>query len=233
MTPHAPLFCREDGHTAALFPPRGGSEGLLCTVAAPPEAAALWEALPPVRPALVALCDVDWDRELSPWPAAKAFRGGKDFGGQADALLALLTGRLLPAAEAALDFSPRWRGIGGYSLAGLFAVYAVFHTDRFDRLASMSGSLWFDGFAGAMASWALPRPLTAAYFSLGDREKETKSPRMAAVEQCTRAAAVRFAAEGVPTMLEMNPGGHFQQVPQRTARGMGAVLPGSPAFIPQ
>ena len=31
-------------------------------------------------------------------------------------------------------------------LAGLFAVYATFQSDVFDRVASISGSLWFPDF---------------------------------------------------------------------------------------
>ena len=63
--------------------------------------------------------------------------------------------------------APRWRGIAGYSLAGLFAVYALYRTDVFARAASVSGSLWFPGFREYVFSHTpLCRP-DCVYFSLG------------------------------------------------------------------
>ena len=46
-------------------------------------------------------------------------------------------------------------GIAGYSLAGLFALYALYKTDAFTRVASMSGSLWFPGIMGIPAALSL------------------------------------------------------------------------------
>ncbi|MDY2610537.1 MAG: alpha/beta hydrolase-fold protein [Oscillospiraceae bacterium] len=57
----------------------------------------------------------------------------------------LLTEKLIPAAEKEINEVPRWRGIAGYSLAGLFALYAIYQTDLFSRVGSMSGSLGFPG----------------------------------------------------------------------------------------
>ncbi len=57
-----------------------------------------------------------------------------------------LTQRIVPLTENHLGYAPEFRGIAGYSLAGLFALWAVYQTGLFDRAASVSGSLWFDGF---------------------------------------------------------------------------------------
>ena len=46
-----------------------------------------WHLLEGHNLALAAISGVDWNRELSPWKAPKAFRGSEDFGGQASALL--------------------------------------------------------------------------------------------------------------------------------------------------
>ena len=83
--------------------------------------AAQASALLPEGAATVAAVEgVDWNRELTPWPAPPVARGQPDFGGGADALLGELAGRILPEVEAELRPSARW--IAGYSLAGLFAV---------------------------------------------------------------------------------------------------------------
>lgn len=123
---------------------------------------------------LVCIGGLDWDRELSPWPAKGVF--GEDFTGGADAYLAELTGVVVPAVEKRLGFVPARRGIAGYSLAGLFAVYAVCKTSVFCRAASVSGSLWFDGFTDYMAACAPPAVPERVYFSVGDRENSQKIP---------------------------------------------------------
>lgn len=57
-------------------------------------------------------------------------------------------------------------GITGYSLAGLFAVYAIYRTDVFSG-GCMSGSVWFPGFKEYIFSRELKRRPDCIYFSLG------------------------------------------------------------------
>ena len=116
------------------------------------EAQAVWSMLKEPKPALAAISGVDWNRELSPWPAPGVFRGGEDFGGEGPAFLDMLTRQIVPSVESQLGFAPVSRAIAGYSLAGLFALWSVFQTDVFDRAASVSGSLWFDGFMDYLES---------------------------------------------------------------------------------
>ncbi len=115
--------------------------------------AAQASALLPEGAATVAAVEgVDWNCELTPWPAPPVARGQPDFGGNADALLGELAGRILPEVEAELRPSARW--IAGYSLAGLFAVYAALSTRLFARVASVSGSMWYPGFSDWVAAGA-------------------------------------------------------------------------------
>ena len=115
--------------------------------------AAQASALLPEGAATVAAVEgVDWNCELTPWPAPPVARGQPDFGGGADALLGELAGRILPEVEAELRPSARW--IAGYSLAGLFAVYAALSTRLFARVASVSGSMWYPGFSDWVAAGA-------------------------------------------------------------------------------
>ena len=62
------------------------------------------------------------------------------------------------------------------------------------------------------------------YLSLGDREARTRNPMMRLVEDKTRALAAFYEAQGVPTVLEMNPGGHFNEPERRMARGIAWIL---------
>ena len=129
------------------------------------EAQAVRSMLKEPKPALAAISGVDWNRELSPWPAPKVFRGGEDFGGDGPAFRGILAGQIVPSVEAQLGFVPVSRAVAGYSLAGLFALWSVFQTDTFDRAASVSGSLWFDGVMDYMRISAPPSGLRRIYLS--------------------------------------------------------------------
>ncbi|HBF36432.1 MAG TPA: hypothetical protein DDW50_03840 [Firmicutes bacterium] len=169
---------------------------------------------------LISVDGVDWDCDLSPWPAPRVFNNRNDFAGRADAYLKELTEKIVPAVEAKLGFSPCCRSIAGYSLAGLFAVYALYRTDIFSRVASMSSALWYDGFLNFMKTNRPIRLPERAYFSLGDRESKSKNPRLATVETCTAEAENLLRSLGVNTILELNPGNHFMDVPERIAKGI-------------
>ena len=82
-----------------------------------------------------------WNLDLSPWPAPAVF-GNEDFGGGAENTLRDILS-LLPDR-------PKRIFIGGYSLAGLFALWAGCRTDRFSGIAAASPSVWFPGFTDFM-----------------------------------------------------------------------------------
>ena len=210
-------------YTVDLFAAEN-SQNVVYAVMDQEEAQAVWSMLKEPKPALAAISGVDWNRELSPWPAPKVFRGGEDFGGEGPAFLDRLTGQIVPLVETQLGFAPVSRAVAGYSLAGLFALWSVFQTDAFDRVASVSGSLWFDGFMDYMRSSAPPNGLRQIYLSLGDKEKHARNQRMAAVEDCTRQTAELLREWNIPVMFEMNPGGHFQDIPGRIARGIDQLM---------
>lgn len=176
----------------------------------------LWNLLKDTGVTLITVTDADWNRDLSPWQADRVFRGG-DFTGGAPVHLAALLDRI-PETEKSLGYPVKCRTIAGYSLAGLFALWSVHVTDAFDFAVSVSGSLWFDGFTNFMASH--PTNARAVYLSLGDAEHRTKNPRMAKVEDCTRECRAMLEERGIPSTFERNPGGHFTDVPARTARGI-------------
>lgn len=209
-------------YTVTLFA-AGTRKNIVYIVIGQEDAQAVWAMLEEPRPVLAAVSGMDWNRELSPWSVPKVFRGGEDFDGGGPAFLETLTTQIVPQVEAQLDFAPASRAIAGYSLAGLFSLWAAFQRDLFDRAASISGSLWFDGFLNYMKSAAPPKNLRQVYLSLGDKEKNARNQRMAAVEDCTRQTAELLRGWNIPVLFKMNPGGHFQDVPGRIARGIGAL----------
>ena len=167
---------------------------------------------------LACVTGMNWNDDLSPWPAPRLFASSQDFGGKASAFLSLLSHHILPAMEAQLSFSVDARGIAGYSMAGLFALYSIYHTDLFSSVASVSGSLWFDGWVEYALSHSFSVSSPYLYLSLGQKEHRTRNARMARVKRCTQALA-----DAWQTPLILHPGGHFQDPELRLAQGIDAL----------
>lgn len=159
------------------------------------------------RCALAVVPVSDWNRQLSPWPAPAVFRGGDAFAGEADALLAELLRRMPEICRAA--GSDRV-GILGYSLAGLFALYAATKFP-FDRVAALSPSVWYAGFVDYFARH-LPGPETQVYLSLGRKEEKKGNATLRTVGDALRQVQ---ALLGGDTPLVMHDGGHYTDVEQR------------------
>ena len=173
---------------------------------------------------LAAIGGLDWDGELSPWPAPSVGKGFPAFAGKADLYLRSLVEEILPALEASLPHPPACRILAGYSLAGLFALYALYRTDRFARAVSASGSLWYPGFCDFVERHSPCRPPDKLYFSLGDREAKAKNPVLQTVQSSMERVFDWYRRLGVPTVFELNPGNHFQDTVLRTARGITWIL---------
>ena len=180
-------------------------------------AAAVYARLQKPKPILIAVGGFDWNTDLTPWQAPPLRQNQPPFAGGADHFLRKLTQQLMPAVETRLSLHAKNRGLCGYSLAGLFAVWALFQTDLFSRAASVSGSLWYDDFVPFVQTHSLCAVPARVDLSLGDREKRTKTPRMATNEACTLAVQQALAEKQVPVTFTSTPGGHFHEPEQRLA----------------
>ena len=172
---------------------------------------------------LVTISGLNWEAELSPWAAGDLFKYSEMFTGGADAYLQFLTQHVLPQAEAGLN-GVLWRGLAGYSLAGLFTAYALYKTDLFSRAASMSGSLWYPGFKDFALQSALCKTPQYLYFSLGDKEARARNQYLKTVQQCTEELAAHYRSLGINTCYELNPGGHYRDIISRSAAGIKWLL---------
>jgi len=118
---------------------------------------------------LIQVQGADWNRDFSPWPAPKVFSKGDDFSGGGDAYLAALVQKI-PLWEKEWGVTPLWRGIAGYSLSGLFSLYALTKTGIFSRCGCFSGSLWYPGWMEYLKKSGFVSAPQAVVFSLGDRK---------------------------------------------------------------
>ena len=162
---------------------------------------------------LIAVKVDNWNNDLSPWKAPSAF-GKEDFGGGAEKTL----GEILKLCS---DESKSYF-IGGYSLAGLFALWATYRTDRFSGAATASPSLWFPDFTDYMKAHEIRTG--TVYLSLGDKEEKTRNPVMATVGDRIREASSLLSEHGVKCVLEWNKGNHFKDADVRTAKAFSWVI---------
>lgn len=155
----------------------------------------------------------DWNNDLSPWEAPPVF-GRKGFGYGAPKTLD-------EVLELCSDKS-RTYYIGGYSLAGLFALWAAYQTDTFEGVAAASPSMWFPGFTEYMKNNEIRSD--TVYLSLGDREEKARNLVMATVGDRIREAHVLLEEQGINCILEWNEGNHFKNADIRTGRAFAWVL---------
>lgn len=176
------------------------------------------------QPFLLAAVQVEnWNDDLSPWPAPPVW-GKQGFGGRAGDTLAWLA-QAVPSIRRQYSIKEDCKVVlGGYSLAGLFALWAATQNDALYGVAAASPSVWFPGWQEHEA--ARPIQTQRVYLSLGDREEHTKSQTMASVGDNIRALHSTLTRCGRDCRLEWNIGGHFKDVDLRTARAFAWVMEG-------
>lgn len=173
---------------------------------------------------LVAISGLNWGHDMAPWDIPPISSKDTPCTGGADDYLELLLHEILPQAEKTVLGTPLWRGIAGYSLAGLFALYSIYRTDVFSRVASVSGSLWFPDFPAFVRSHTPKQTPDCIYFSLGDKEHKTQNPFLQTVRKNTEKIEAFLKQQGVDTTFQLNPGNHFQDAARRTAAGIRWIL---------
>jgi predicted alpha/beta superfamily hydrolase len=157
-----------------------------------------------------------WNDALSPWEAPAVW-GKQGFGGNAADTLRFLTEQVIPTLEQRFHLPENVKIIlGGYSLAGLFALWASTQTDLFYGVAAASPSVWFPDWI----EFEQQHPIQTQhiYLSLGDWEERTRNATMAAVGENIRALHRELTGRGKDCTLEWNNGGHFKEADLRTAR---------------
>ena len=180
----------------------------------------------------------DWNRELSPWRAPPP-RGREWFGNGAGGTLRYVEDVLLPAVRPGCGSAGVPVMLGGYSLAGLFSLWAGTVSESFSAVVGASPSVWLGGWIGyaKRCGWNV----RAAYLSLGDTEHETRNAMLSRSRACIEETFADISRAAVDCTLEWNPGGHFVDAAQRTARGfvwaigriLGDSLPATPSGRPR
>ncbi len=168
----------------------------------------------------------DWNGELTPWGFQEP-NGKMSFAGRGEQFLADLERVIVPDVCGRLCTAQDQSSfvIAGYSLAGLFSVWAMYQTKLFQAAVSCSGSLWYPGFVQYVLGHEL-QSNCAIYLSLGDKEEKVRNPYMAKVGEATRVLCQTFQEDPRVecTTLDWNEGNHFRQTGERMAKGMAWIL---------
>lgn len=173
---------------------------------------------------MVAVEGVDWNNDLTPWEAKGVFKSAKPFGGRASEFVRRLESEVIVPVETGL-----WGAVGdashrrlaGVSLSGLFSLWASMSTSLFGGCVCISGSMWYDGFAAWVESTPAPDTLRKLCMVLGEKEKNSRDPRMSTVEDATAAIARKLASDGVEVRFLMVEGTHFSPVVPRLELAFG------------
>ena len=187
-----------------------------------------------------------WEENFSPWCAPRVFAKGPNFGDGAQKTLDTLINQVIPWTESELTKPPAYRVLVGYSLAGLFSLWAGVsqqvargcqpddvssqsgapHVDAptptFQRIGAVSGSFWFPGLLDYVDQQLNGGAvgLTHAYLSLGDREARTPNPQIMHVRENAELLASKLKSAGITSKFELNRGNHFQNVEGRMQKAL-------------
>lgn len=173
---------------------------------------------------LLYIYNLNWNDDLTPYQAESIFKNEKDFGGNAKSYLDFLVNNLIPKIKNEKNINSEENYLVGYSLAGLFSLYSIFETNYFNKIASISGSLWYPNFDSFVKNSEVLQGFCKIYLSLGDKEKHAKNKILASVEDKTLEIMELLKVKGNDIYFEFNEGNHFQNANERTAKGIAYLL---------
>ncbi len=157
-----------------------------------------------------------WNDDLTPYPLKSPFGHGW-FKGNGKAFL-----KAVEEEVKKLGHNPKKAAIAGYSLAGLFALYAFLASPLFSMAASCSGSLWYTDFLTEIRK--SEKRSGYVYLSLGEKEKQAKNPCLQSVEEKTISAQKILQDLGIEADFVLNPGNHFQDAEKRLSAGISSLV---------
>ena len=108
----------------------------------------------------------------------------------------------------------------GYSLAGLFAVFAGLKSKYINIITSISGSLWYPNLINYINDISFNNNIEFIYLSLGDNEKKTKNEYMKYVEVNTLKLFEAFKSIYKNVYFEFNKGNHFARSNERVIKAL-------------
>lgn len=172
---------------------------------------------------LALITNINWNDDLTPWSSKPIFKE-EMYTGQADEYLKELIEIIIPGILKNKEIRPSYQAIAGYSLAGLFALYSIYRTNIFSKVASISSSLWYPDFINYARNTNFARVPECIYFSLGNKESKTRNLVLQTVEKNTKELENFYKRNNIKTTFILNEGNHFKDVDLRIAQGIKWIL---------
>jgi predicted alpha/beta superfamily hydrolase len=221
----------QDGRTVTIFKGEGKDLPAAYVLLFDDDQEALWREIAKIpchSHHLACISGLDWFSNMTPWSAELTLRRAGCFSPGGEKFLKLLEEEIVPVAEESMGGAPACRVLCGYSMAGLFSLWASTRSTLFSRVGSVSGSLWYPGFADYFRKSGFKGAVERVYISVGDREKLARDPQMSKTEEAARECAGAAAAAGAGVRFELNSGDHGVQEIWRTARAVRALVNSRP-----
>jgi predicted alpha/beta superfamily hydrolase len=164
----------------------------------------------------------DWFGDMSPWQANTVLHENR-FKGDGRNTLNWIVNNFLPYLRANYIISDFV--ISGYSLAGLFSLWAFYESGAFQGAVSCSGSLWYPKWDDYTSQKKAPEN-SCVYISIGDREGKAKNKPFATIGDATRHQheILEHDENVTDTVLVYNEGTHFSPIEPRMATGFNWML---------
>lgn len=160
---------------------------------------------------IVVITGVDWNNDLTPWPAPGQPKGSPDFEGKAPEFLTTLTKDVVPEIDRRYSLpNDIERSLVGVSLSGLFTLWQWPSCGMFRNIATLSGSFWYDGFEQWIFHQSFSGKQGRCFMLLGEDEPHSNTPAFRKVGVCTENIVGFMRRQGVSVTYNMVPGNHFQ-----------------------
>lgn len=160
---------------------------------------------------IVVVTNMDWDNDLTPWPAPGQPKGCPDFKGDALEFLKTLTEVVVPEIDRRYSLPKDIeRALVGVSLSGLFTLWQWPLSRMFKDIATLSGSYWYNGFEDWVLQHTFSDKKGKCYMLLGKDEPYSSTPAFRKVGVCTENIVGYLRRQGVKVTYDIVPGNHFQ-----------------------
>ncbi|MCM1518834.1 MAG: alpha/beta hydrolase-fold protein [Pseudoflavonifractor sp.] len=173
---------------------------------------------------IVVITGMDWDNDLTPWPAPGEPKGCPDFEGHAHRFLDTLTGSVIPTVERRYGMADAIvRTLVGVSLSGLFTLWQWPLCDKFRNIATLSGSYWYEDFEQWVFRQSFSDKTGRCYMLLGVDEPHSAVPAFRRVGSCTENIVGYLRRQGVDVTYNTVPGNHFQFAIERLDKAFSNI----------
>lgn len=160
---------------------------------------------------IVVVLHIDWDNDLTPWPAPGQPPGCPPFKGLAPQFFRTLTNTVLPTIESKYSIQKDIvRTLVGVSLSGLFTLWQWPQSIIFQNIVTLSGSYWYEGFEQWIFTQNFSSKTGKCYMLLGEAEPHSSVAAFRCVGKATESIVGYLRRQGVNITFNYVPGNHFQ-----------------------